>query len=417
MSFPSEEAMQEWLSSRLKEVDGLGEIVLNPEIVEAVDTDSPQVRSIRESFRYSLQGLWITEVITENENISLSHGEILKPDFVLYALETQSLLIVELKNIAGPTRQAATEASAYAGELRSHLPFLADGDVINVIISPVWPALLRHHVAHDILWIGRKILCLEPVELWGLHALKVVDPAVFTDDASAAVSAEELGGFQLCLYDDGLYGGASRDRFDHAVPQMRAALQMMAARGNALRSHGFAFLWKDNWTASLAPFSITLVHAAPFKGVGRFLLTLPEGSEPASMQMKLLKLVREFDPGGQSQTLQEISDVADQALSRILKPRPEGFTHWGQLRREIEDVRSQLLAFAGWGRFGDRFSERLTALYAAGDFDAKHDDPDLGLAVVAELVTGTVPPDPAYMVFEDDLPEGLDEKDDFGFGD
>lgn len=414
MSFSSEDAMQRWLSGRLAEVDGLGEIVLNPEVADSIETDSPQVRSIRESFRYSLQSLGITEVITENENISLSPGEILRPDFVLYGAETESLIIVELKNIAGPTRQTATEASAYAGELRTHLPFLADGDFISVVISPVWPTLLRHYVAHDILWIGRKILCLEPVEFSGGHALKIVDPVGFTDDASAAVSAEELGGYQLCLYDDELCKGASRSRFDHAVPQMRATLQMMAARGNTLRSHGFAFLWKDNWTASLAPFSITLVHAAPFQGVGRFLLSLPEDSEPTPMQMKLLQLVSEFEPGGQSQTLEEITEVARQALGRILNPRAEGFTHWGQLYGAIMGQRSQLLAFAGWGRFGDRFSEKLKALYGAGDFTAKHDDPDLGLTVVEELVTAMAPPNPAYLVFEHDPPEDLDGEDGLG---
>src|SRR5689334_14728819 len=90
-----------------------------------------------------------------------------------------------------PSRQAGTEAGAYAGELRSHLPFLSDGDVVNVLISSVWPTLLRHYVAHEILWIGRKVLCLEPVEVGESHSLKIVEPARFTDDVDAKVSSHE----------------------------------------------------------------------------------------------------------------------------------------------------------------------------------------------------------------------------------
>jgi hypothetical protein len=55
------------------------------------------------------------------------------------------------------------------------------------------------------------------------------------------------------------------------------------------------------------------------------------------------------------------------------------------LRREIEGRPSQLLVSAGWVRFGDRFSEELTARYTAGDFNAKHDDAELGQMAAAKV--------------------------------
>lgn len=53
-------------------------------------------------------------------------------------------------------------AGAYAGELKSHLPFISDVDIIHVVISPHWPTLLRHFIFNEIFWMQRNILCLEP---------------------------------------------------------------------------------------------------------------------------------------------------------------------------------------------------------------------------------------------------------------
>lgn len=401
LGFATEEQMRVWLRGCLQSIEGLNEIVLNPEILEPRTDDSSQTRAIRDSFGYCKSALHINEVVTDNEDISLADGEVLKPDFVLYAVEDEAMVIVELKNLVSPSRQAGTELSAYAGELRSHLPFLSDGDVVNVLISSVWPTLLRHYVAHEIVWIGRKIICMKPVECEQGHKLEIVDPALFADGIDVKVSSYEMGGHQLCLYDDGLYGGGSRTRLDANTRQMRATLQMMAARGNALRSHGFAFLWKDRSAISLAPYSITMVQAAPFQGVAKFLPDLPQGVAPRPIQKRLLKLVGDYDPAGHSKALSEVLQVARRALGRVSSPRAEGFTLWPQLREMMDArvgpvARAELIAFAGWGRFGDSFADHLIRCFGDGELSRAHDDPELGLDVIAELLTDERPIPPGY---------------------
>ncbi|WP_140128318.1 hypothetical protein, partial [Vibrio parahaemolyticus] len=117
--FADEKEMQEWLSSQLSSVDGLSSLILEQELSMTPAND--QEKNVLATFKYCYQSLHQGVVISEDTNISLESGDIMRPDFLLYAPESESMVIIELKNFAGATRQAGTEISAYESELKTYL--------------------------------------------------------------------------------------------------------------------------------------------------------------------------------------------------------------------------------------------------------------------------------------------------------
>jgi len=203
--FADEAALQKWLKEKFESGLAFFDLIVNADGFKNDPIAKPEsliLTRIRESYLFCMSSFDINELLFANENISLNTKDILKPDLVLYAAETQSIVIVELKNIKASTRQAGTEVGAYAAEIKSYLPFLADGEVINVIISAEWPALLRHYVTNEIMWLNRKMICLEAIEHEGEILLGIVPPSVIADgNLRFSVSGQQLGGFHLSLYD------------------------------------------------------------------------------------------------------------------------------------------------------------------------------------------------------------------------
>jgi len=404
--FEREAAMQAWLSSELAKASGLSDLIINIDDFEDVTPKNFAEQRLLASIRTCIESLGITEVFSENENISISDSEILKPDFVLYAPETESIVIVELKNFSGASREAGTELSAYAGEIRTSIPFIADGDIVYVIVSAEWPTLLKHYVRQEIFWQHRNLICLRPIaegesvklEILGLDELSEGDPTF-------KISVQHLGGYQICLYDDELYGkGADRARLDQYETQFRTALQAMATTGNRLNSHGFAVLWKDHAEFSLAPYSITVMNLAPFQSVERFLHI--ENEEIPVIIKRFMSLVKEYGPEGHGNALELVTRAAESFLKKVCSPQVEGFTHWGE-HQHIMSGRAENLAFVGWGLFGEALFARLQEEYEAGNTACSATAPHLGLSVVSEIVDNTYEfVDLTYIDFGDEGDEG-----------
>jgi hypothetical protein len=327
------------------------------------------------------------KVLFANQNISLNPKDILRPDFILYAAETQSLIIVELKNLKGPTREVGTEVGAYAAEIKSYLPFLADGEVINVIISTEWPVLLRHYLVNEIMWLNRKMICLEPVEYGNDIALRIVDPAVIADgDLRFSISGQQLGGYHLCLYDYKAISEGDYFRMESHENQIRTALNAMSAKGNSLRTHGFAFLWRNIYEVGLAPYTITLVNYSSFQALPYSFID--PAYVPNDTAMRLLQVIRDHAPEGHGQMLDKISEAGERFLKTFCEPRPEYFTDWGNLKPPIFEE-TDALAFVSWGIFEELFYERLVKEYEMIDSDYRHDNPLLAIAMLNEIIDET----------------------------
>lgn len=384
--FDNEGLMQEWLSKKFAEGKSLSDIIVNYEEYGQPypEKQSFSIEKVVDSFRFCLSSFEVNEVIVENKDISLSEKDILKPDFLVYAPVTQSVIIIELKNIKGPTRQVGTEIGAYAAEIKTHLPFLADGEIINVVVSSEWPTLLRHYVYNDIVWLQRKVICLEPVATATGILLKIISPSLIADTSpKIQISGQELGGYHLCLYDERLYKGGDFYAMEENQNQMHCALVAMAAKGNSLKTHGFAFLWRHCFEVGLAPYNITIVNLSAFQALPRILLN--SGFKPNDITKRLLKVLMDHAPEGHGHMLDSICDAGIRLLESFSKPRPENYSDWNALKAKVFE-NTDAIAFVGWGIFEELFFERLVQEYKTGDFDYRHDDPLLAIAMLNEII-------------------------------
>ncbi|MBD9513640.1 hypothetical protein [Pseudomonas sp. PDM22] len=389
--FQSESEMQDWLSEELSNGDGLADVIVNIDCYDDYKPSGRMEQRILDSINVCKESLYSNVVVSENENISINEGEALKPDFVLYATETESIVIVELKNLVSPSRQAGTELSAYCCEIRASIPFISDGDVVNVLVSTEWSTLLKHYVRQEVFWQRKNLICLRPVLHEGVRRLEILPVQELAEGGlDMVISDRHLGGYQICLYDDGLYQpNANRDRLDGCIEQFKTALQSMATIGARLNSHGFAFLWKDEWELSLAPYSITVINFAPYQSIERFLQKIDLEDIP-EMVSRFMDIVVEFDPVGHGNALSEIRDTATDILSNVCSVRPEGYTHWGELR-SVMLGRDSKVAFVGWGLFGEAMLLKLKEEYRAGNTSCSMMDPEIGLSVVDSIVDRNYP--------------------------
>ncbi|MEM7619750.1 MAG: hypothetical protein AAF228_04700 [Pseudomonadota bacterium] len=386
--FSSEAEMQNWLSNKLREVNDFYSLILNKEYLKTFRPKSYQERKFLESYNMCSNSFYLFEIIAENENISLSPKEGLKPDFLCYCPETQSIAIVELKNLSGSTRQAGTQISAYTNEVRSYLPFISDGDIINIIISTCWPTLLCHYISHEVLWMQRHVMCLEPVKDGENIALKIVDiKTILSNNSAIQIGEKHVGGYHMCLYPKEPHDdpGILREN----ITQMKSAVSAMAIKGNSHKGHGFALLWQNLADHTSSPYVITMVSSAPFQGLDRFYHASREGTHLVDTQYKFMNLLVEYDPEGASQSLEEIYNYGANFLKSICSPQPENFTTWDNLKLTM-GYRIEAISFVGWGIFGEYFYDVLQQRYNSGYSTTLNDCPSVGYEVIGKLI------DPKY---------------------
>ncbi len=383
--FSSEKDLQESLESALEEMEGLADLVVNLDYLETFQSENMFEARIHDSFKSCERALYYSEIISRDKNISIQKGEILKPDLLLYASEAESIVIVELKNRAKATREAGTELGAYSSEVKSIIPFISDGDIIHVLISTEWPVLLRHYVTHEIVWGGKNLICMHPSLNKGDLELNILGIDDLAENLlGIRIPAEYLGGYQICLYDDELYTEkADRTRLDAHIEQMLSALHSMEVAGNRVRSHGFAFLWKDLWEQSVAPYSITVMNFAPFQTLERYLHL--DSTEYPEIVKRFMQIARDYDPEGHGIALSTVTDACADFANSFCSPHVEGFAHW-PAHKDIMAPRAEYIAFVGWGLFGEEHARMLKEAYESGDLDRQRNCPHLGLEVINQVI-------------------------------
>lgn len=381
--FKFESEMQSWLSQKLSQIDGINDLICNSEYIDRFVPSSREEKKVWDNFKYCIEGLDCNELLIANKNISLKKGDVLKPDFILYSIESQSIVIVELKNFPDATREAGTEISAYAGEIKTYFPFLSEGDLINIVISPSWPTLIRHHLFFEIFYQKRNILCLTPCKRGKEILFKVISPTILTAENSLyKISSKHLGGYNLSLYDPGLYHEQPIN-MDERIEQMKTALNVVASKGNIHSGHGFAFLWKDHSEKSLAPYSIVIMNVAPFQSIDW--LTDVENDERNEITKKFIHILDEYDPIGHGESLNDITAKCTQFLDNFCEPRKEGFLTWDRILYQLKG-RAEFIAFKSWGIFDELYMDELFIEYKKGNFTLKDNDPDLGMKVINSII-------------------------------
>ncbi|MFZ8767662.1 hypothetical protein LCE44_25535 [Vibrio harveyi] len=385
--FENESKMQEWLVDELEGLDGLNDLISNSDYLDNYKPVSEEASKVLSSFKKCARSLNILDLISEDENISIERPDSLRPDFLFYSAESQGAVIVELKNISGPTREVGTELSAYSCELRSYIPHLSEGDLFHVIISNYWPTLLRHYIFHEIFWNQKNMICLQPQDTSDGIKLKIISiNSILEANVGFSISERHLAGYQLCLYDNNLYDrNADKSRLDSHIEQMNTAIQVMSSEGHRQRSNGFAFLWKDHLEISLAPYSISIFNIAPFKSIERFLHEVDSVNDLTEMKKRFLKLTQWRAPTGHGDALQSVADSGVPFLNKFCSPCLEGFHDWVEYKPMMLE-RAELLSFHCWGIFEEMRNIVLKEEYDQGNLDLEIDDPQLGLAVINRII-------------------------------
>lgn len=96
------------------------------------------------------------------QNISMKKEELLYPDLLLYNRSNGKYIIGELKRSKSTERQAITELLGYELEIKNHLPLVSNADILLLLISFDYSALLQHSIETLIL-DHKSIMCLVPV--------------------------------------------------------------------------------------------------------------------------------------------------------------------------------------------------------------------------------------------------------------
>lgn len=255
-----------------------------------------------------------------------------------------------------------------------------------MIVSSEWPTLLRHYVFNEIIWQQKNMIGLTVVDAPDGPMLEIIDPSIIAEaELSLSLTSNQLGGYQLCLYDDQLYNGGDYNRMKVYENQMRTALHAMASKGNSMKAHGFAFLWRHCFEVGPAPYNITVLNFAPFQspGLAGVDLRFPKNE----MATRLVEIIRDHDPEGHSYALDAITEYGCRFLKDICNPLPEGYQNWEYLKPLIFK-NSDALAFVGWGFFGELFFNYLEKEYSDTEFDFDHDptDPLLTIAMINQIV-------------------------------
>ncbi|WP_420299478.1 hypothetical protein [Edwardsiella tarda] len=389
--FETESEMQGWLEKELNDNnnEGLIDLIINNEDIEKYASRNKPESIIKRSFITSLESLNILEIITANSNISNKRNEILKPDILAYCSERETLVIIELKNFPGATREAGTEISAYAAELKTSLYNLSDGDIINVIISPCWPTLIKHHLYNSIVWQNKNIICLEPCIYNGEIKLKIIDiPELVQATLPETFSNEQLAGLTVCLYDD-LQQQANpplTKLHDH-IDLMISSMNIISGKGEKLNSHGFAFLSKEEVGFGLSPYFIHVIGIAPFKCLERLLKTenISEYSDLPLASQKYIDIYMDHSPHGYSSSLFNIAMSPYEILKNICSPHIEGLTTWEEINKNIEKNWKPIY-FTSWGIFKELSIDVLTDYYKRGVFNIHLNSATLGLDVVKRTI-------------------------------
>lgn len=371
MLFNNESEMQKWLESELEKHRGLLSIIDNENEIRNFDAKSIAEKKIQDSFTLCMDNLESLHVISADKNISVDKKDKLRPDIVAYSIDRNSLVIMELKNIKGPTRQAGTELSAYAAELKGYLSHLSDGDIINVIVSCEWPVLLNHYVFNTIFWQHKNLICLEPVEdSSGCKKLRCRDiKTIIQSDINEKFAFHHLEGFHISLHDRTLGNRPCREsRLHEKVNVIKASMAMMAAESEKDHSHGFAMLCQKNDITD-APYVITIANVSGFASIERHFHD--EGFETIADLPIIGRHIHEVNEGfcnkGFSASTLKAYSRAKGVLKKICSPRIECPDSWLNLQAFTNCPHVDKVHIEMWGVFKEKYFEMISD--AAEDSD------------------------------------------------
>lgn len=401
-SIPLESEVADWLE-KLIQSEGLYDAIAGKEDLESIAESVRQAYFIpsfgidyrsrlasAEAAEHVLNQLKSLEIISVNMSISLTTGEVLRPDILCFNPESRTLVVFEIKRAAETERQTVTELGGYEQELRNLLPFVGDCDICFVVVATEWSTLLNHAVGALNAWSGKRCLALKlALDVPGKDlSLSCHLPEAWHLTGSLAVAPEALQTINLYLAED------NADMDENWPPRsVITAMDVIARAGDRAGSHGFMMLWKDVNGTGRGVWGITLCGIDPF---AMYAWWREHGLPQRDSDVALFFDRKRADmPGLVPDSIFAQIDEAEALLSDNYDLELEGAFSW-QMQMTILRTQSLPTRFEFWGSLGQYARDfvcnpgvrDLYMPYIAHN-DLNWTDPEVALPLIQNLAQGT----------------------------
>jgi hypothetical protein len=292
-----------------------------------------------------LENLGLLEIVAVDKSISLTTGEVLRPDILCFNPESKTLVVFEVKRDKLTERQAITELAGYEQELRNALPFLGNFDVNFVVVAAHWDVLLDHAVGNFNTWSGKTCLALKVQADHLPFSLACHLPDVWQLRGGTGLPNDALQTIDVYLEEN-------EDAQDDGsiANELTTAVNIIARSGDRNGSHGFVMLWRDHADFTRGHWCLTLCAIDP--------IAMHAWCQENGLQTRSSQLTQYLDKHVQDVpfhapiSLYKIARESFPVLERKYDPTIESLTAWdgkvAQLRRRACPVH-----FEFWGALGD----------------------------------------------------------------
>lgn len=380
LKLPPESEVVAWLQ-RLIENDQLLESIQGQEIISSItDTigqeffipsfgiDYISRRASAEAAGHVLGRLGLLDIISINTSISLTTGEVLRPDILCFNPESKTLVVFEVKRASETERQTVTELAGYEQELRNLLPFLGNFDICFVVVAADWSTLLTHAVGSMNAWSGKQCLALKLVSTESSFALQTYLPEAWHLTGSVRLPPEALSSIDLYLVeksadaiegyeDDESDGGqAGVSGTDERLPPrlVVTAMDIIARAGDRAGSHGFMMLWRDVNGHGRGRWCITLCAIDPYS---MYAWCKEHGLPQRDSEASLFLDSRKVDIASQAPaTIYDLANAAYPILKEQFEPEFDAEACW-QMKAQKYRLRGVPTRFEFWGSLGQHARE------------------------------------------------------------
>lgn len=315
-----------------------------------------------------LRGL---EIITINTSISLTKGEVLRPDILCFNPDSKALLVFEVKRASETERQTVTELAGYEQELRNLLPFLGDFDICFVVVAADWTTLLTHAVGSMNAWSGKQCLALKLLSSESSFELQALLPEAWHLTGSVRLPPEALPSIDLYLFEksidyivddeehkeDEAHGAQGEEPgTDERVPPrcVITAMDVIARAGDRAGSHGFMMLWRDVNGHERGQWCITLCAIDAYS---MYTWCKEHGLPQRDSEVSLFLDSRKADIAGQTPaTIYDLANAAYPILQEHFDPEFSTDACW-QMKAQKYRLRGVPTRFDFWGSLGQHARE------------------------------------------------------------
>ncbi|MDP4569564.1 hypothetical protein Q8O96_10950 [Pseudomonas sp. LPH60] len=361
-------------------------IVVDPNLLPAFSIDEYVRKRFAESASATLSSLNILEVLTSDNNISLTKNETLRPDIVCINSETQQLVIFEFKKSNQTGRQALTELLAYEHEVKNLLPFLSNYDTTFVLISTEWSVLLEHAATSAITWSNKNLLCLQVDTTPGDYKFKIHSPSSWSITGTPNFPSDSVSSFTISFE-----APPSMDA-DEITNRLYLAMSFLAREAERMGLHGFALLSKNLGGYCDDLHEIILCSTSPLAFFDTMLRKGKADIENGHLTAKIAKFTKRHGTESGLSSLLELS-------TKVIEPRLEAFKNfelgrfvdWNTTRKLLQESGLPILT-EFWGLPGDYARSYISnpavqnarpTLFPAGLSDWR--EPFIGLWLIRNL--------------------------------